>query len=106
MFTPSHLPRAAETGLAAAETVLHRLPILWWQLAWPSASGRAEISRMVAEKQQAAIAGAFAAQRQLIEEAVTMGFLDPFAAWRRVLTAALRPAARTTRANARRLRRR
>lgn len=93
-----------ETGFAVAETLMHRLPVLWWQMLSPSAAGRAEIDRMVAEKQRAFVDGVAAAQAQLLQEALRFGWVNPMAAWQRVARAAFNPASLTVRANARRLR--
>lgn len=93
-----------ETGFAVAETLMHRLPVLWWQMLSPSAAGRVEIDRMVSEKQKAFVDGIAAAQAQLLQEAFGFGWANPMAAWQRVARAAFNPASRTVRANARRLR--
>ena len=85
-----------QTAVAAQTTIALRL----WSLSTPaerdSAWGRAEMVRMVSEKQAAGIASAFAMQQAMLRAAATPA----------VLAAALRPYRQKTRANAKRLTRR
>ena len=97
-----------KAGIAAAETIARRLPIMWGEMVLPTKGGQAEMALMVAEKQQAFVSGMLAAQLQLAQEAMRFWF-NPFAlhnpqrAVQRVADASLRPAHRKVRANAKRL---
>ena len=102
--TPLQL--AADLGAAVLDTSI----TLWWR--WPIllAAGmtrrdNAELSRMVSEKVAAATAGAIAAQTETMRitaKALT-GKKTPHACTA-VVAAALKPALRTVKANAKRLR--
>ena len=98
-----------KSGLAAAETIARRLPIMWGEMVKPTKAGQAEIARMVAEKQHAFVSGVMAAQVQMAREAMRFWFnpfalYNPHAGAQRVADASLRPAAQKVRANAKRLR--
>jgi hypothetical protein len=95
-----HTPAA--TGLAAAEVVMRRMPVLWWGILNPSASAQAEMTRMVVEKQMAMIEACAAMQVEMVRM-----MMAPFSAGsaERMMQAALAPAARRVKANVRRLRR-
>jgi len=98
-----------ETNSAAAETILRRLPIMWWQMMSPTAAGQAEMQRMVAEKQKAVMDGMLAAQAQLVKETFSFWTTPLFAqtgsrAGQRIIDAATAPARRTVKANVKRLR--
>ena len=101
----SPLQFAADIGAAAIDTSI----TLWWR--WPilMASGMpsrdtAELNRMVSEKAAAAMAGMIAAQIEGMEiaTAALAGNRTPHA-WTAIAAAALTPALRTVKANARRL---
>ena len=92
---------------AAAETILRRLPVLWWAAMWPSHSAHAEARKMIAEKQAAFAEGMMAIQAELIKQALRPWWLLrlPHEAFHDMAHAAAAPAARRIKANARRLRR-
>src|SRR5690242_512276 len=101
--TPFRL--AADLGAAMIDTGM----TLWWR--WPilmaagtASRDSAELNRMVAEKAAAATAGMIAAQTQAVKiaSAALLGKATPHASTA-VAAAALRPALRTVKANARRL---
>lgn len=87
-------------------TVAFRLPLLWMQSVAPTPEGRKEMTRMVVEKQRAAIDGIHAAQRQWMNQWFSL-WSRPFTqasaetGMKRVTEAV--PARRTLKANARRL---
>jgi hypothetical protein len=102
--------RDIKTAGHAAETILRRMPILWWQAVSPTPEGQREVTRMVAEKQKAFVDGMASAQTQMMQEALRF-WVAPFAtpagakrAAARVVNAATAPARKTVRANAKRLR--
>jgi hypothetical protein len=94
------------TSLAAATTIGARLPLLWSAALTGSPGAVQESQRMVSEKTQAALQGAtaagLAASRLWLQALTSMSFPSP-QAWARVSQAALAPAHRVCRANARRL---
>lgn len=91
-----------DVGMATAETLAHRLPILWWGMVSPTPKSNAEITRMVVEKQLAFVEGIMAMQIELVRQAMT-----PWWQWSGsdAHHAAVAPAARRVKANAKRLRR-
>ena len=97
------------TWQATWTTLAFRLPLIWMQSLNPTPEGQKEMARMVAEKQQAAIDGIHAAQRQLMNQWFSL-WSRPMAqptvepSVKRVSEAALAPARRTVKANAKRLR--
>jgi len=101
--------RDIKTASDAAETILRRMPILWWQAVQPTAEGQREVNRMVAEKQKAFVDGMASAQTQMMQEAMRFWaapFATPASAKRaatRIAEAAAAPARKTVRANAKRL---
>ena len=98
-----------ESNAAAAETIMRRLPIMWWQLMMPTPTGEAEMQRMVAEKQKAFVDGMVAAQTQMFKEVFNFWTtplpLQDSKATSRIIDAATAPARRTVKANVKRLRR-
>jgi hypothetical protein len=104
--TPHQL--AADLGAALIDTSI----TLWWR--WPilmaaglSSRDGAELNRMVSEKAAAATAGIVAAQTEAMRIAANalIGKKTPHASTA-VAAAALKPALRTVKANAKRLRKR
>lgn len=97
------------TWQATWTTLSFRLPMIWMQAIRPTPEGEKEMTRMVAEKQQAFVDGVIAAQRKWVDEWFAL-WLRPFAkvapqtVATRVTQAALAPARRTVKANAKRLR--
>ena len=88
-------------GLATAETLGHRLPMLWWGMVSPAAANSSEMVRMVVEKQMAFAETCVAMQIEAFKlmwqpwgAATAEGFMQ----------AALAPSARRVKANVRRLR--
>ena len=59
-----------DVALATAETLAHRLPILWWGMVAPSPKGNAEISKMVVEKQMALAEGIHGLQMEMVKQAL------------------------------------
>ena len=91
-----------ETAMATAAVLAWRLPMLW-AMAWhPTPKRRAEALRMVTEKSAAAAEGIAAAWSQAALAGVRIMGDNPM---EKVAEAALKPARRRVRANARRLRR-
>lgn len=94
------------TSLAAANTIAARMPLLWTAAFTGSPHALQESQRMITEKAQAALQGAaaagLAASRLWFQALTSMSFPSP-QAWARVSDAALAPAQRVCRANARRL---
>lgn len=99
-----------DVGLAAAETIARRMPVLWWGMVAPTRKSNSAIVEMVAEKQLAAAQGLIAAQSEMMKLVLTpwwtWGKVSPDRAANRVIAAATGPAARKVKANAKRLRRR
>lgn len=96
----------AAMGPFAGFVVATRLAQMAREGGAPTASGTAEVQRMMSEKLSAVMEGGMAASRVLSGMAFTR---DPIAAADLMVTAgeaAMKPAARTLRANARRLSRR
>ena len=93
---------AYDMGLSAGEIIARRMPLLWWGMVSPTASSRAEMTRMVIEKQMA-----FAESLVAVQAEAFRMMLSPWtpASAERVIQAALAPAARRLKANQRRLRR-
>jgi hypothetical protein len=91
-----------EISLSAAEIIARRMPVLWWGMVNPAAADRAEMTRMVVEKQMAFAEACFAMQLETFR--MMMAPWTPASA-DRMMQAALAPAARRVKANARRLRR-
>jgi hypothetical protein len=95
-----------ETALAAAQVLAFRLPMLWAMALSPTPSRRAEAVKMIVEKQMAVAEGinaaALAALAQWLKVASGQG-LTVETIGSRVVEAAVRPARRRVRANARRL---
>ena len=106
----NHKHTPFDVGLAAAETIARRMPVLWWGMVAPTSKSNAEIVGMVAEKQLAAAQGLIAAQAEMMKLAMTpwltWGKVSPERAANRLIEAATGPAARKVKANAKRLRRR
>jgi hypothetical protein len=103
------MKKQIETNAAAAETIMRRMPIMWWQMMSPTAAGEAEMTRMVEEKQKAMVDGIVAAQTQLMKETFRFWTTPFFAsksgnASQRIMDAATAPARRTVNANVKRLR--
>lgn len=98
-----------DVGMAAAETIARRMPVLWWGMVAPTPKSNAAIVGMVAEKQLAAAQGMIAAQAEMMKLALrpwwTWGQVSPDRAAGRIFEAAAAPAARKVKANAKRLRR-
>ncbi len=86
---------AWRTAVAAQTTIALRLWAFASPAEWQSARGRAELTRMVTEKQQAMLDAGFAMQRALLGQGAAS--LLP------VLHAGLRPYKRRTTSNARRI---
>ena len=101
---------AFDVGMAAAETIARRMPVLWWGMTAPSAKSNAEIAGMVAEKQLAFAQGVIAAQTEVMKLAMTPWWQWPRVKPERIATrlaeVAAAPAARKAKANAKRLRKR
>jgi hypothetical protein len=103
------MKKQMDTTAAAAETIMRRMPIMWWQMLSPTAEGQAEMNRMVAEKQKAVLDGMLAAQGQMMKE-VFRFWTTPLTttssnqAGQRIMDAATAPARRTVNANVKRLR--
>jgi len=90
---------AWQTGIAAQTTIALRIWAFTLPGAADSAWGRAELLRMVVEKQQAMLDSGFAMQRTLLRATTTEAALP-------MLAAGLRPYRQKTQANAKRLARR
>jgi hypothetical protein len=91
-----------DVGVSAAEVIARRLPVMWWGMINPTAAAQAEMMKMVVEKQMAFAEACFAVQVEMFRM-LMMPWRRP--APRRIAEAALAPAARRVKANARRLRR-
>jgi hypothetical protein len=102
------MKKQMDANAAAAETIMRRLPIMWWQMMAPTAKGEAEMQRMVEEKQQAFVDGVVAAQTQMMKEIFNFWTtplpLQDSKATTRIIDAATAPARRTVKANVKRLR--
>ncbi len=101
--------RNIATNAAAAETIMRRMPIMWWQMLSPTPEGQAEMQLMVEEKHKAVVDGILAAQAQLVKETFRFWTTPFFAsksgnASQRIINAATAPARRTVKANVKRLR--
>ena len=98
-----------DVALATAETLSHRLPILWWGMLAPSPKGTAEISKMVVEKQVAFAEGIQGLQMEMVQQACRPWWLwtaqQTQNAARDLAHAATSPASTRVKANAKRLRR-
>jgi len=91
--------------MAAAETIAHRLPMMWWAMVSPSPRGNAEMLRMVAEKQEAFVEGLWAMQMQAGREMLRLWSGQSTAqSAERISDAAAGPANARVLANRRRLR--
>jgi len=104
----SPIQLAADLGAA----VIHTGITLWWR--WPSllmsglpSRDSAELARMVSEKSAAVTTGMIAAQTEAMKvtAAALAGKMPDHAATTAIAAAALKPALRTVKANATRLRR-
>ena len=99
-----------DVGIAAAETIARRMPALWWGMVAPTQKSNAEIAGMVAEKQLAFAQGVIAAQTEMMKLAMTPWWqwprLKPERIAAQVAAAAIAPASRKVKANAKRLRKR
>ena len=99
---------AFDVGIAAAETIARRMPIIWWNAVSPTRSSKAEVAAMVAEKQKAATDGALAMQAEMLKLAFSPWWLlTNKSAWRamqRVADAGAAPASVRAKSNAKRLR--
>jgi hypothetical protein len=95
-----HSPAA--TGIAAAEVIMRRMPVLWWGSFSPTAASQAEMTRMVVEKQMAFVETCVAMQGEMVR--MMLAPFTPVSA-DRMMQAALAPAARRVKANVKRLRR-
>jgi hypothetical protein len=97
------------TGMAAAVTIWHRMPILAMGAFFPTPSNTVEAVRMVTEKVDASFEGAVAAAFEASKVSTRMMFrplLTPAEfsdAGARIAKAAVAPAARRVKANAKRL---
>jgi hypothetical protein len=105
---PMTKKRSAKRSTAAATAMVlaHRVPMLWAMGFGASPRQRAEAHQMVAEKFTAGAEGAMMASLQMQREwfaAFTRWGWRPQAAAKRVAGAAMRPAQRAVKANARRL---
>jgi hypothetical protein len=103
----AHLRRTREdyeTAVAAATVLGFRLPMLWAMTFDPTPERRAEALRMVTEKSAAVAEGFAAAWTEAALAGLQMATgVNPAG---RIAAAALRPARRKVKANARRLKRR
>ncbi len=95
-------------GMATAETLIHRMPVFWQGILAPSPKGNAAITEMIAEKQVAFAEGVMGMQAEFMKQA-----LRPWWMWtaqqsqdaaQDLAHAAMAPASRKVKANARRLR--
>jgi hypothetical protein len=97
-----------EVGIATAETIARRLPILWWGMVFPGGGNQAEITKMVIEKQMALAESVFALQAEMFKMALRPWWQWSAASHRSdadgMMQAAMAPAARRVKANVRRLR--
>ena len=91
-----------ELSVSAAEIVARRMPVILSGMVSPTAATHAEITRMVVEKQMALVETCLAVQAELFR--MMLGPWTPASA-DRLMQAAIAPAARRVKANARRLRR-
>lgn len=92
-----------EMAVSSAEIIARRLPIMWWGMVKPTAASQAEMTKMVVEKQMALAEAGFAMQVELFK--MMLAPWNHAGAADRLIQAALGPAARRVKANARRLRR-
>lgn len=93
----------AAMGPSASFVVATRVARLAAESGFPTAAGRREAERMVAEKFAAAVEGGFAASRELIGLAGAAGPVAAAAVVMSASEAAMKPTARRLKANARRL---
>ena len=56
---------AVEMGFSAAEIVARRMPVIWWGMWKPTAASKAEMTRMVVEKQMAFAEACVAVQGEI-----------------------------------------
>ena len=89
-------------SLSAAEIIARRMPVILGAMLSPTAASRAEMTKMVVEKQMAFVETCFAVQAEMV-----LMMLAPFSPTGadRLMQAALAPAARRVQANVSRLRR-
>ena len=95
-----------DVTLAAAETIMRRVPVVWWGLVSQSPSAHGEITRMMVEKHMAFAEGVFAVQMELIKLATRPWWTArlPHETVQDMTHAAMAPASRRVKANALRLR--
>lgn len=107
-MTTRHSPLGL--SLDSAETIARRLPFIWWQFWQPTVSGRAEMAKMVIEKQMAFVETCFAMQVEAFKLMAAPGWAATPAGQAKaaedMVQAAIAPYARRAKANALRLRRR
>ncbi len=97
-----------DVALATAETLTHRLPVFWKGILTPSPAGNAAITEMIVEKQVAFTEGVMAMQAEFLKQS-----FRPWWMWTSkqsqdaasdLAEAAMAPASRKVKANARRFR--
>ena len=88
--------------VSSAEIIARRMPVLWWGMVNPTAASRAEMAKMVVEKQMAFAETCVAMQGEMVR--MMLAPFTPVSA-DSMMQAALAPAARRVKANVRRLRR-
>jgi hypothetical protein len=108
MARRGHLP--LDTAVATAETLTYRLPVFWKAMLAPTPASSAAIAEMIVEKQVAFAHGVVAVQAELLRQAFRPWWLwtvsQRQSAANDLAHAALAPASRRVKTNARRLRRR
>lgn len=99
--------KLADLGFHSAETIARRMPMIWWNFWFPTVSTRAEMTKMVVEKQMAFAEGIFGMQVEAWRQvwALPAG-ASSTESMEKMIDAAITPAARRAKANALRLRRR
>lgn len=93
----------AAMGPSASFVVVTRVARLAVETGFPTAAGRREAERMVAEKMAAVVEGGFAAGRELVGLSRAVSPVAAAAVMMSASEAALKPTARRLKANARRL---
>ena len=97
-----------DVAAATAETLAHRLPVFWKGILAPTPAGNAAINAMIVEKQLAFTEGVMAMQAEFLRQS-----FRPWWLWTSkqsqdaagdLAQAAMAPASRKVKANARRLR--
>lgn len=103
------MQKEVENAQAVIQTLSFRLPMLWAMAFSPTPARRAEAVKMIVEKQMAVAEGMNAATLALFTQwmkAIAGHNLPAATAHSHILEAAVRPARRRVKANARRLGRR